>query len=165
MKFKNILLTFFFGFFASILFSQTGSITGVVIDKKTRETLVGASVVITGTINGAITDFDGKYAIQKLKPGTYDVTISFVAYTSTNIKGLVVADGKPTILNVQLESGGTDIKTIEVTAEVNRQSSVSLMSTANFCIDGVRHFARNNKALTRQECRRSIETCEWCKRE
>nr|MBP6517057.1 carboxypeptidase-like regulatory domain-containing protein [Chitinophagales bacterium] len=129
MKFKNILLTFFFGFFASILFSQTGSITGVVIDKKTRETLVGASVVITGTINGAITDFDGKYAIQKLKPGTYDVTISFVAYTSTNIKGLVVADGKPTILNVQLESGGTDIKTIEVTAEVNRQSSVSLMST------------------------------------
>nr|MBK9652804.1 TonB-dependent receptor [Bacteroidota bacterium] len=129
MKFKNILLTFFFGFFASILFSQSGSITGVVIDKKTRETLVGASVVITGTINGAITDFDGKYAIQKLKPGTYDVTISFVAYTSTNIKGLVVADGKPTILNVQLESGGTDIKTIEVTAEVNRQSSVSLMST------------------------------------
>ena len=39
---------------------------GVVIDK-TGETVIGASVVVKGTTNGTITDFDGNFTLTNVK--------------------------------------------------------------------------------------------------
>jgi hypothetical protein len=49
--------------FTTALLSQTGKISGKIIDKKTGETLPGASVLIEGTVQGASSDFDGNYII------------------------------------------------------------------------------------------------------
>jgi hypothetical protein len=63
----------------------TGKIAGTVIDKTTKESLPGANVVVVGTTLGAATDQDGQYTILEVPPGTYNVQISFIGYSTVTI--------------------------------------------------------------------------------
>ncbi len=45
------------------VFSQSTTIKGKVTDKPTGEGLPGVSIVVKGTSNGTITDFDGNYSL------------------------------------------------------------------------------------------------------
>ena len=74
---------------------QTQTATGVVKDAM-GETVIGASVVVKGTTNGTITDFDGNFSIPGVKKGDI-IQISFVGYQTQEI----VWNGKP--LNVVLK--------------------------------------------------------------
>ncbi len=71
---------FWMGVFLSFsLWAQTGVICGTVTDAKMKEPLIGASVVIEGTTVGAITDIDGNFRIENVRPGTYTVAASYVS--------------------------------------------------------------------------------------
>lgn len=61
---------------------QTKTVTGQVVDE-TGEPIIGASVMVEGTTDGTITDFDGKFALQV--PSGKKVMISFVGYVSQSI--------------------------------------------------------------------------------
>ena len=74
---------------------QTTTATGVVKDAL-GETVIGASVVVKGTTNGTITDFDGNFSIPDVKKGAI-IQISFVGYQTQE----VVWEGKP--LNIVLK--------------------------------------------------------------
>ena len=54
---------------------QSGTCTGIVKDA-TGETVIGASVVVKGTTNGTITDFDGKFTLQNV-PDNGTIQVSF----------------------------------------------------------------------------------------
>lgn len=43
---------------------QSQTVKGVVVDKSTGEPIIGANVVVKGTTNGVITDFDGNYTLD-----------------------------------------------------------------------------------------------------
>ena len=58
---------------------QDGTCTGVVVDE-TGMTVIGASVVVKGTNNGAITDLDGKFQIRNVKPGDV-IVVTYVGYS------------------------------------------------------------------------------------
>ncbi|WP_229365811.1 SusC/RagA family TonB-linked outer membrane protein [Fibrisoma montanum] len=71
---------------AGSLFGQTAMIKGVVSDDK-GQPIPGVNVVIKGTLNGAVTDATGAYALtpaRTLKPG--DVLVfSFVGFVTTEV--------------------------------------------------------------------------------
>ena len=58
--------------------------------------VIGASVVVKGTSNGAITDLDGKFVIKNAKPGDV-IVITYVGYSPVE----VTWNGQP--LNVTLK--------------------------------------------------------------
>ena len=62
---------------------QSETASGVVKDT-TGETVIGASVVVKGTTNGTITDFDGAFTLSNVKKGEI-LEISFVGYKSQEI--------------------------------------------------------------------------------
>ena len=74
---------------------QRASVSGVIIDANTQETIVGASVLVKGTTTGAVTDIDGKFtmAVDKL-PVTLVVT--YVGYQKKEVK-ITSAGGMNTI--------------------------------------------------------------------
>ena len=51
----------------------------------TGETVIGASVIVKGTTNGTITDFDGNFTLTNVKNGDV-IQISFVGYKTQEIK-------------------------------------------------------------------------------
>ena len=61
----------------------------------TGETIIGASVVVKGTTNGAITDLDGKFELKNVKPGDI-ISVSYVGYAAKE----VIWEGQP--LNIVL---------------------------------------------------------------
>jgi len=93
--------------FTTNLFSQSsaGKLAGKVVDAETQEPLIGANIVLLNTSLGAACDIDGNYFILNITPGTYDVQISFVGYTSKVIQGVRVIPGVTYELNQTLSAG------------------------------------------------------------
>ena len=66
------------------LFAQSITITGVITDGSSNETLPGVNVVVEGTTVGAITDLNGKYTIT-LPSADATLIFSYVGYTPQTI--------------------------------------------------------------------------------
>lgn len=102
------------------------SIKGQIIDAKTGETLPGALVVIEGMTNGAITDMDGRFAINNIPAGKYKVNFRLMSYKDKSaIVELVTKE--PVIISISLEEGSTDLQEVEVVANVNKETSNTLL--------------------------------------
>lgn len=79
-------------------------ISGVVTDKESGETLIGATVHIDGMQKGAITDLDGFYVITGLAKKNYTVEFSFVGYRK-QVHTIDLSKNKSVVLNIALASG------------------------------------------------------------
>jgi hypothetical protein len=66
--------------FASAMFAQSYTLSGVVTSAENGEKLVGANVYIKGTTMGAATNADGKYSISGIKAGNYTVVCSYIGF-------------------------------------------------------------------------------------
>lgn len=77
---KNILIVLFTAFSLAAL--SQGSISGLITDQKTGEALMGATVKIKGTTQGATTDLEGIYKINNVKAGKYTLLVSYISYNN-----------------------------------------------------------------------------------
>lgn len=68
----------------SQLHAQNMSVSGVVTDKVTGETLIGASILQKGTTNGTITNIDGEFSISV--PGNATFVVSYVGYSNLEVE-------------------------------------------------------------------------------
>lgn len=100
---QQILPMLFVLFAITAAVGQTGTVTGVVKDKTTGETMPGANVVIKGTLTGSVTDFDGLFRIENVPAGAVEVEASFIGFLAQSIKTTVTAGGTTTI-NFDLDS-------------------------------------------------------------
>lgn len=111
----------------------TSSINGTITDSKTKETLIGASVVVrhmpTGTVYGAATNAKGNFAIQGLRPGgPYTVEVSYVGYKTVKIQNLSLSLGEAETLNVKLTD---DNQLSEVLVTGKKTSSLNATRTGS----------------------------------
>ena len=68
----------------SLLFAQTRTVTGQVIDQATGEPVIGANVLVKGTTTGTITDLDGNFSISGVTDKSV-LHVSFVGYTAEDV--------------------------------------------------------------------------------
>src|SRR5687768_4366480 len=117
---RSVISSILFLLTASV-FAQNGTISGTVTDAKSGETVVGANVVIQGTTVGSATDIDGKFNIQNVKPGTYDLSVTFVTYKAHVIPAVIVESGKMTEIQVQMQEDVSELKEVVITGtrEIN----------------------------------------------
>jgi hypothetical protein len=136
-------LAFCFLSIIQITFSQVaaqgGTIEGVITDKSTGETIIGANIIIDGTLTGTSTDLDGKFVL-KVAPGTYKIKIMFISYETVLVEGVVVESGKPAYLNVALAEVSTEIEGVQVIARriTNTEGAmISAIRSGNVVIAGI----------------------------
>jgi hypothetical protein len=102
--------------------SQT-KIYGKVIDQKTGEALIGATVIIKSLKRGAATDFEGTYSINSLSAGTYSVLCKLISYKDKVIENVVIKSGEPTEVNFTMEEPtGTNLNEITIVGDLNREN-------------------------------------------
>ena len=82
-KIKNIFLGVFL-FFPLLFFAQQ-TIKGKITDKIAKTPLLGVNIVVKGTANGSISDFDGLYKIKNVNIGDILVFTS-IGYNTSEIK-------------------------------------------------------------------------------
>lgn len=106
-----------------------GSITGVVRDRVTGETMPGVNVVIDGTLRGASTDAEGRFIISSLAGGTYSLTFSFISCASVKVDGVTVKEGAISTINVTMTDSSVELADIVVVATKRTDSEVSVMNS------------------------------------
>ena len=67
---------------SSIAFSQN-SINGVVLDARTQQPIIGATVFIPKLDKGTVTDLDGKFSFSNLPQGSFDFVTSSLGFASS----------------------------------------------------------------------------------
>ena len=124
MMMKLILLNLFFLMFTSMAIAQypgaggkstttiVGKITGKVLDSMTQNSVEFATIALRRSgfekdIDGTISDEEGNFTIPNIKPGTYDVNITFIGYVSKLITGV----------ELTLRSPDTDLGTVYLVAD------------------------------------------------
>ncbi|MBP7506875.1 MAG: carboxypeptidase-like regulatory domain-containing protein [Prolixibacteraceae bacterium] len=78
-------------------------ISGNVIDKDSKEALVGVEVKIEELNMKTYTDFDGKFSFRNLKPGEYNIVASYISYEKNTIE-LPIEDKENNLISIKLES-------------------------------------------------------------
>ncbi len=121
---KRMLISLFLGIMVlgfSLEAQTQCKIVGKVIDKKTAETLIGATIIIEGTTIGTITDFDGKYTLNNVPVGNHTIICSYVSFTKEK-KQLLVNDGETIEVNFELSSASLALDEVIVKAKKIRES-------------------------------------------
>lgn len=112
---------------SSRILAQTGIISGKIIDQKTGEALIGVSVSVEGTSMGASTDYEGNYSIKSLKPGSYNLAVSYVSYRKKVLSNVVVKAGEVTTMNISMEEVTNELNQVVITGELRKETQNALL--------------------------------------
>jgi len=108
---------FLFSFFTNSYCGTTGKLAGVVSDKNTNELLIGANILMVGTMMGAASDLDGNYFIINIPPGVYEIRASLLGYASIVIKNVRISVDQTTKINFEFTEEAVKLGDVVVTAE------------------------------------------------
>ena len=118
-----VVVIFLIGMFVTSLYAQTHTVTGLVVDKELGEPLIGVNVLVKGTVNGTVTDLDGKYSIEA---SNSDVLVfSYVSMKSVEEK---VAGRN--VINISMSSDAELLSEVVVTAMGIKRQSETLTYSA-----------------------------------
>jgi outer membrane receptor protein involved in Fe transport len=137
---RSKFLTLIFISFAAVMNAQNTGLKGVVSDKITKETLVGATVLIQGTTTGSTTDLDGNFLITGLTPGNYNIVVSYISYKTQIIEKVSVVKDVMLELNVELEGNSIAIEGVVITAKQRTGTEISMLSSmkmSNLVVSGI----------------------------
>lgn len=111
------------------LLAQSGKLTGKVINGKTGDPLIGATVTIDSIKRSVATDLNGSYSISGLSAGTYNVSGSYVSYDTKVVSNVVVSPTEFTTLNISLDqAAASNGNNVTVRTRVNRENVGALLA-------------------------------------
>ncbi len=99
---KNLILLFFALSITGFAFTQNKM--NFEIKEESGEALIGASIVVKGTTNGAITDTNGEATLKNIQNGEVEFVISFVGFEKHEITLNFPQNDNKTI-EIELEEG------------------------------------------------------------
>lgn len=111
----------------SVTYAQAGTIKGTIIDASTKEPLIGATVLLVGTSNGAATDLDGNYTISDVNTGNHSLSVSYIAFKPITKSDVIIDATKEMIVNFEMQPDDYALQQVEVVAKVNQESENILL--------------------------------------
>ena len=88
------------------------------------EDVIGATIKAvhqpSGTVYRAVTNIDGRYSIQGMRPGgPYVLEVTYVGYKNKQVKGISLSLGQNTVLNETLTEDAAQLEDVVVVADRN----------------------------------------------
>ncbi|WP_020602748.1 TonB-dependent receptor [Spirosoma spitsbergense] len=117
-----------FSLFSSAALAQTGTIRGTIKDGKTKESLIGCTVLVAGTQLGTTTDIEGNFNIANVPTGTQKVVISYISYQTKEIPNVRVESGNTTVIDTELDEGGTALQEVVVRGNKATNTEIAVIT-------------------------------------
>ncbi|MCB0731557.1 MAG: TonB-dependent receptor [Ignavibacteriae bacterium] len=128
MKKLNYLILILLVQYSSIIAQTSGSISGTVVDKDFGDPLIGVNVFIEGTTRGSATDIDGKYSIDGIEPGTYNVTFSIIGFQKNTITGIEIKPNANLKIDAVLGTETYETEEVIISAKALTNTEASLLA-------------------------------------
>ncbi|MCF8331982.1 MAG: carboxypeptidase-like regulatory domain-containing protein [Bacteroidales bacterium] len=81
---------------------KQANITGTVLDKTSGENLAGVEIRVENTEIVCYSDLEGDFTINNLKPGSYNIILSYISYNKSFVENINVNVGENKKLTVHL---------------------------------------------------------------
>ncbi len=122
------------------------TVRGVVMDRTTGVPLPGATVLLRsdGEMDGTVTDRDGVFRFTGVSVGRYTVEARFVGYEPQAIAEVLVSSARPVVLEFQLKEAVSEIRSVDVKAQVRKDIPLNQMATLSartFTVEETRRYA------------------------
>ena len=117
---KKLLLLLTIIFSTTFIYGQKGKISGNVLSEQGKE-IAGANISLEKTNKGTMTNNSGAYIIEKVKPGSYTLRVTFVGYKSQEIMVLVFDNETTKVPEIILSKMQEQLD--EVLIEVDKEST------------------------------------------
>jgi hypothetical protein len=147
--FDKIILFLFIS--VSVFAQNSGTLRGTIKDVKTKEDIIGATILVQGINKGAATDINGFFSFAKLPAGSYSLKISFVGYETKIYENVKVLADQVTELNLGLAEEAATLAEVKVVAQKLTNTEVSVISeikAAQLVVSGI-SAAQITKTLDR----------------
>lgn len=115
----QLLVIALFVFISQMVYSQTG-IKGTIKDSDSKETLVGATVMLDGTTYGVSTSMDGTFRIEA-PAGNYKLTISYVGYEKLTMDLTIQAAQMVSLGTIELHASAIGLAGVSIMADRARE--------------------------------------------
>jgi len=107
--------------------AQTGTITGKVSRMDTKGALANASVFLSNSSYGTITNNDGTFSLQGVKPGQYEMVVTMIGFEDYNQTILVPKNpAEPIKVNAELMPKVTQLHEVVITTPANWKKNYEL---------------------------------------
>ena len=117
----------------TLIFSQIdGTINGYIYDSKSQLPLLGANVIIEGTDKGAISDENGFFEISKIKPQSYNLSVSYIGYQSKKIFNIIIKSKGNQTLEIYLIESAQELEEIILFESPFKKSKETPLSINTF---------------------------------
>jgi len=101
---------------AQNVFAQTGAISGVVVERVTRQPVAGATISIEGTSRRSPTNALGRFRVDGIAAGKVQLAIDAPGYLTLKVPDIQVQVSKTTDLVIDLDLTPNILERIQVTA-------------------------------------------------
>lgn len=126
---RKVYLILFTSALASTGWAQNGILTGKIIDVKTKEPVIGANAVLSGTHVGAASDLDGIFTIANMKPGAYSLVVSSITYKTQIVTDVTIESGSKTTLEISLVEDVAQLEEVVVSAKRDIATDLNLLKS------------------------------------
>jgi outer membrane receptor for ferrienterochelin and colicin len=104
-------------FLACAFAGTNGILEGSVRDKSSREIIPGVNIAISVLQRGTVTDASGRFELQNLPAGQYDVRFSHVGHRTSVVRNVTIHPDLRTRLTIDLEPTSVELGEITVFQE------------------------------------------------
>ena len=142
---KILWFTLLFTPLCSFAQNNRQNIRGVVVDKLSQSTIIGASVQIINNTQskGIATDDKGNYVLTDLAPDRYELKVSSVGYKDVIMPNVVVTSGKEVILDIAMEEDLKLLNEVVIKAYSKNKTinDLATISARTFSMEEVNRYA------------------------
>ena len=125
----------------------------VTIDTAKGESVIGANVLVvhepSGTRYQAITNVDGRFNIQGMRPGgPYVVTVSYIGFQSKTLHGINLVLGETYNLAVWLSENANELAEVTITEKASKFSAERTGASTNISNDQLMNMPTISRSIT-----------------
>ncbi len=136
------------------LFSQSGTIQGIVIDYQSEITIIGATIELLSSddVVGTTTDEDGHFVLSNVPLGRNVIRISYLGYESITLPNIDVTTGKDVLVNISLKEQINTLSEIVVLAKSTKdrpQNEMATISARQFSLEEVNRYSGGRSDVAR----------------
>ncbi len=107
------------------------TISGVVVDKKDKQPLVGATVELEGENKALPTDLNGRFTIKGLKKKAYTLEVRYISYQTQRIAGVrPLPVAQDTVMTIELSQDEQALGQVTVTGTAKKSTVTSMVQMA-----------------------------------
>lgn len=126
------------------LFAEAATVNGVIVDKTTREPLVGATIIIANTVTGVVAGLEGDFQLE-ISNGPCTLIASYVGYSPLQFE-IEVKDGMEPI-TVEMEQGSLSAEEVKIIGRKNLETIAALQEERRSAVSAIENLGSKEMSL------------------